>query len=190
MIILNKLTNIKSGIKVIGWDDGPFRINEDRKTVLIGAITRGGDYLEGIEKTDILVDGKDATFKIIEATRKSKHFEQLRAILLDGITYGGFNVVDIKELNCETKLPVIVVSRNKTDFEALKTALKNLPDFESRWKIIEKAGKQERPEGLSLYLQESGIRLSKVKELVELTATHSNIPEPLRLANLISSKMR
>ena len=37
--------------------------------------------------------------------------------MLDGITYGGFNVVDIEELYRETGLPVIVIMRSCPDFE-------------------------------------------------------------------------
>ena len=57
----------------------------------------------------------------------SPHCKQLRLIMLNGITFAGFNVVDIKKLNLATKLPVIALTGDKPDLEAIHNALNNLP---------------------------------------------------------------
>ena len=60
---------------------------------------------------------------IMYLINKCKFKPQLRAIILDGIALGGFNIIDIKELNKKTKIPVIVVIRRKPDIENIKKTL-------------------------------------------------------------------
>ena len=50
--------------------------------------------------------------------------------MLNGITFGGFNVVDIKKLHLATKLPVLAVTHEKPDLKSIHEALKNLPKAE------------------------------------------------------------
>ena len=53
--------------------------------------------MDGVLRSDITKDGLDATDVICNMIKKSKHYGQIRVVMLDGITYGGFNVVDIEE---------------------------------------------------------------------------------------------
>src|SRR3989344_402165 len=114
----------KKEIRVIGIDDAPFRKFSKGKVFVIGTVFRGGTLLDGILSTKVNVDGSNSTKKIIEMVNKSKFKPQLRCIFLDGIAVGGFNIIDIQELNKQTKLPVIVVIRKKPDIakEILKIA--------------------------------------------------------------------
>ncbi len=178
---------VKAGIKIVGWDDGPFRLDKNETVPVVGAVTRGGDYLEGLEKTGIEVDGLDATSRIIEAIESSKHYEQLEVQMLDGITFGGFNVVDIEKLSEKTGIPSIAITKRKPDFEALRKALKNLPRWESRWRLIKKAGKPRKVSKSSIYFQAAGIDPNRAEKLVKISSTRSKVPEPLRLADIISS---
>ena len=43
--------------------------------------------------------------------------------MLDGLAFGGFNLIDIQEVYEKTKLPVIVVVRDKPNLEEIKKAL-------------------------------------------------------------------
>ena len=83
---------------------------KSKKCILVGIIFRGGRFMDGILKTEIEVDGDDAERKIISSVKKSK-FKDLRVIMLDGITFGGFNTVNIKNIFEKTKLPVMVINR-------------------------------------------------------------------------------
>jgi hypothetical protein len=109
--------------------------------------------------------------------------------MLNGITFAGFNVVDIKKLNLATKLPVVAVTRDKPDLEAVRKALNNLPKSEERWKMILAAGDIHEVlcMGKEIYLELAGISLADAQEIVELTSTSSLFPEPLRVAHLIAS---
>ena len=80
--------------------------------------------MDGVLRSDITRDGLDATEVISTMIKNSRHYSQLRVVMLDGITYGGFNVVDIEELYRETGLPVIVVMRAYPDFEKIRADLR------------------------------------------------------------------
>ena len=179
---------IKEEIRILGWDDGPFHKGEKGKVILVGTIFRGGSFMDGILKTEIEIDGLDATMKIAKAVEKTKH-KDLRVIMLGGITFGGFNFVDIKELYRKTGLPVLVVIRRRTGMKKFREAMKRLPDFEKRWKAVENAGDFFRIllKGKGIYFQKTGLTEEEAKKIIKLTAKRGLIPEPLRVAHLIAS---
>jgi endonuclease V-like protein UPF0215 family len=180
--------HIKREIRILGIDDSALL---SEKVMIIGTIFRGGDWMDGVLRSDITKDGLDATDVICRMITKSKHYGQIRAVMLDGITYAGFNVVDIEKVYRKTGIPVIVVMRSQPDFEKIKSALKYFQDGEERWAIIERAGKVEKIAGEkqrgSIYIQKAGISLESVAKIIRLTSIRSNIPEPLRVAHLIAT---
>jgi len=186
-----KFRVVKPEIRVLGVDDGIFKPRTRGYVPVIGVVFRGGYWLDGVMHTKIKVDGMDATRKIAQMIIGSPHYKQLRVVMLDGITFAGFNVVDIKKLYAKTKLPVITVTREKPNLKEIQKALKNLPKSEERWKAILNAGEpvevsvkggKER-----IYMQVVGITLEDAIKILKLTSTRSNIPEALRVAHLIAS---
>jgi hypothetical protein len=182
---------IKKQIRIVAWDDGPFKFDME-ECILVGVIFRGGEFLDGVLRTTIRVDGLDATEKIAEAIKRSK-FKDLRVIMLDGITFGGFNMVDIKELFSETNLPIIVVNRKKPNIEKFIKALKKFNDFEKRYRIFKNAGKiyslnvkSHFREG-KIYFQFFGLEREDAEKIINITIKNSIIPEPLRVAHLIAT---
>ncbi len=179
------LEHIKPQIRILGIDDSAL-INE--RVTIIGAFFRGGEQLDGVLCSHITKDGMDATDTIISLIRNSKYYLQIRIIMLDGVTYAGFNPVDIERLFGETGIPVIVFMRSYPDFEKIKLALQHLHEAEKRWEIIKRAGEvhkieQENP----VFIQFRGIDKESAVEIVRMTSIHSNIPEPLRVAHLIAT---
>lgn len=186
-----KFRVIKPEIRVLGVDDGVFTPRVRGLVPVVGVVFRGGYWLDGVMHTKIEVDGFDATNKINSMIKNSPHYKQLRIIMLDGVTFAGFNVVDISRLNSETKLPVIAVTREKPNFEEIHKALKNLPKGEERWKAILNAGEVFevacKNKSEKVYIQISGILKEDAEKILKLTSTRSNIPEALRVAHLIAS---
>ena len=182
---------IKPEIRVLGVDDGVFTPHVESLVPVVGVVFRGGYWLDGVMHTEILVDGFDATERISNMITSSPHYEQLRVIMLNGITFAGFNVVDIKALNAMTGLPVIAVTREKPDLPLIRKALKHLPRSEERWKAVLNAGEisevSTRKEDEKVYLHAAGVSLVDAEKIVRLTSTRSNIPEALRVAHLIAS---
>jgi len=107
--------------------------------------------------------------------------------MIDGITLAGFNLVDIKEVNKKTKLPIIAVMRKRPEMKKFLKALKRIN--KKGEKIIRKAGKifKLKINRKNLYIQLAGISEKKAEKILELTSLHSLIPEPLRVAHLIAS---
>lgn len=172
----------------MAWDDGPFEFKSKGKGILVGVIFRGGQFIDGLLKTEVEIDGLDATEKIIEKVLKTRH-KDLRVIMLDGITFAGFNTVDIKEIYEKTKLSVIAINRKKPDLKQFISTLEKLPEPEKRLKAVENAGpiywvsiKDKR-----ICFQCSGIKKEDAEEIIKTTTTMSLIPEPLRVAHLIAT---
>jgi len=190
---VKKFRAIKREIRVLGVDDGPFTPHQGYAPV-VGVVFRGGYWLDGVLSTKVKVDGFDATDNISSMIVESPHYRQVRVIMLDGVTFGGFNIVNIKELNVLTKLPVIVVTRDKPDFREIHAALKNLPRSAERWIAVQDAGQifevQTRSGGERVYMEICGIQESDARRIVQLTSTRSNIPEALRVAHLVASGTR
>ncbi len=189
-----KFRVIKPEIRVLGVDDGVFIPHTTGLVDVVGVVYRGGYWLDGVMRTKVEVDGMDATEKIASMILNSPHYEQIRVVMLNGVTFAGFNIVDIKELYRRLNLPIIVVTREKPNFEDIRKALTKLPNFEERWRAIKNAGEPleikiegGRGEGGSIYIQIAGISKDDAEKIVRETSTRSNIPEALRVAHIIAS---
>ena len=186
-----RFRSIKPEIRVLGVDDGVFIPHSKGLVDVVGVVFRGGYWLDGVMRTEVEVDGLDGTEKIASMIVESPHYKQLRVIMLSGITFAGFNVVDIKELCNKTSLPVIALTRDPPKMEKIKQALENLPEKGKRWKAILNAGEiievQTREGEEPIYMQIAGLEQSDAEKIVRITSTRSNIPEPLRVAHIIAS---
>jgi endonuclease V-like protein UPF0215 family len=190
-LALKKFRIIKPEIRVLGVDDGIFVPHSKGFAPIVGVVFRGGYWLDGVMNTKVEVDGFDATEKIAAMVTNSPHHKQLRVIMLDGVTFAGFNVVDIKKLNKKTKLSVIAVTRDRPDFGEIRKALNNLPFPERRWKAVVNAGEiievNTRSRKERVYMEISGIVEEDARKIVKLTSTRSSVPEALRVAHLVAS---
>jgi len=184
-----KFREIKPEIRILGVDDGKFIPHSEGHVIVVGVVFRGGSSIDGVMHTHIAIDGFDATQQVVNMIIGSPHYKQLRLIMLNGITFGGFNVINIKKLYEETELPVIALTLDKPDLESVRRALDNLPRSDERWNMILAAEKIHKIncKGKSLYVELAGVSESDAKEVIELTATRSSFPEPLRVAHLIAS---
>ena len=190
-MVPKRFRSIKPEIRVLGIDDGVF-VPHTRGTVnVVGVIYRGGCWFEGVMRAEITIDGMDATEKIAAMIENSPYYGEIRVVVLDGVTFAGFNVIDISELSRRVDLPVISVVREKPDLEEIRSALKNLPDFEVRWQAMENAGKifevETRRGEKPVYIHIAGILLDDAKKIMKKTSTRSLIPEALRVAHIIAS---
>ena len=179
---------MKKQIRILGIDDSPFTFT-DKYGMVIGVIMRGGEYLECVLRRHIYIDGNDATFVCKDMIKKTRHREQLRAMLLDGIALGGFNVVNIQEIFNETTLPVITITRDKPNFKKIEIALKkNFDDWKNRLNIMKNGTLYEiKTEHNPIFIKCAGIDVSEAKEIIKLSTIRGVIPEPIRVAHLIAS---
>jgi len=169
---------------LIGFDDAPFPPNHRGDVLLVGAVY-AGPRLEGVLSGKVRRDGVNATRTIVRLVSGSRYRDHLQAVLLQGITFAGFNVVDLAAAHEALQLPVITVSRRQPDMAAIRSALlQHVPGGQRKWGLIQKAGPIEAVAGV--YVQRAGISLRDTEALIQRSACNSKLPEPLRTAHLIA----
>lgn len=170
---------------VVGFDDAPFSREHRGDVLLVGAVF-AGTRLEGILSGKVRRDGRNATPVISQLVNNSRFAPQLHAVLLQGITFAGFNVVDIEAVRRETGLPVLIISRRAPQLLNIKkTLLNHVPGGKRKWRIIERTGPMEAVSGM--YVQRAGLSLLEAEGLIKRLAAHSRVPEPLRVAHLVAA---
>jgi len=190
-LVPKRFRSIKPEIRVLGIDDGGFVPRTKGTVDVVGVVYRGGYWFEGVMRAEITIDGLDATEKIAAMIESSPYYRELRIVVLDGVTFAGFNVVDISKLSRRVELLVISVTRKKPELEEIRSALKNLSDFEIRWRAMENAGKifevETRKGENPVYMHIAGILREDAEKIMKKTSTRSLIPEALRVAHIIAS---
>jgi endonuclease V-like protein UPF0215 family len=168
---------------VVGFDDAPFRRGRRGDVTVVGAVC-GRTRLDGVITGRVRQDGANATRRLAELLRHSPFDRHARAVLLNGIAVGGFNVIDIQRLAAMLERPVLVVARRPPRMDRIRRALAGLPGGARKWALIERAGPMEPMRGV--YVQRAGVTPQQADELLRATTLHGNLPEPLRLAHLIA----
>jgi len=187
---------------VVGFDDGPFdrhppgaphppgardppgaRGRRGARVLLVGAVC-ARTRLDGVIAGHVRKDGRDATARVAALVRDSQFDRHVRAVLLNGIAFGGFNVVDIHALAAALARPVLVVARRPPRLGLIRAALARLPGGAAKWRLIEQAGPMEPVGGV--FVQRANLSLREAADLLAATTLHGNLPEPLRLAHLMA----
>jgi len=174
----------KSFTHVIGLDDAPFDPDYRGDVLVVGAIY-AGQRLDGVLSGKVRRDGVNATAVLIRMLRASRFIPQILLVLLQGIAFAGFNVIDLYKLYQAVNGPVIVVVRRRPNLSRIKAALlQHVTGGSRKWRLIEKAGPMEPIGGL--FIQRAGITLDRAALALQGLAIHSSMPEPLRTAHLIA----
>ncbi len=181
---IDEALRLNKQLRVIGFDDAPFQ-HKRGSDVNISGIVCSGTRFEGMLWGQIGKDGHNATDVITSLLTKSKFFDQVHAVLTDGIAVGGFNVIDLDALAQAVNKPCIAVMRKPPNLEAIKNALENFADAENRWQTILNAG--EIYQHSAFYYQVKGGDSVQAGKILERVTDTGNVPEALRLAHLIGS---
>ncbi len=173
--------------RVVGFDDEPFPRDHRGEVGVVGVVMTGA-RVDGVLRGHVLRDGTDATGQLAACIQQGPFVDQVQVVLLQGIALGGFNVVDIHALAERVGLPVLVMARREPDMEAVRAALlERVPGGARKWSLIQRAGPME-PCG-PVWVQRAGLELAEARRLLEASALHGHVPEPLRLAHLIAGAM-
>ncbi|NLK25321.1 MAG: DUF99 family protein [Euryarchaeota archaeon] len=181
---------MKKQVRVLGIDDSPFTF-QSKRALLVGVVARLPTYIEGIMRTECDVDGTDANAAIEDMVMRSRYREQLKVIMLDGVAVGGFNVVDIDHLYRTTGIPCATVTRALPNYDDIEDALRtHFKDWKVRLDIIKqhplyKLGSARHP----IYATAVGIGIDDLEIILKECTVVGALPEPLRIAHLISSAM-
>lgn len=173
----------------MGVDDGAFQ-RGDRTAPIAAVVVSAPEYVEAVRLSEVRVDGRDATRRVIALVRSTGPLDGLRALLLDGAVLGGFNVLDLDALYENLGLPVVAVTRRRPEFAKIRAALsKWFPrDGDERWRRLRAHRLFPVPTlGRPIYAAAVGCRRSDAATLLRRTAVRGYWPEPLRLAHLVAS---
>ena len=179
---------MKEQTRVIGFDDAPFSFG-DQCVLVVGVLMRLRGYIEAVLSTSARVDGTDANEALEKCIMSSRYSEQPEAVMLDGASMGGFNVVDMEDLWKSTGIPVISVTRTPPDMGSMKDALeKHFVDWEHRLALLEKNRLFTVDTGHNAVSASAwGISEKRAKELIHSNTVMGALPECIRLAHLIAS---
>jgi endonuclease V-like protein UPF0215 family len=173
-------------LRAIGFDDVPWRHRKSHTVGLVGAVCAGTRF-EGMVFGSVRRDGWNATDAIVDLLAGGKFLPQLHLILLDGVAFGGFNLVDLPLLARTLQRPCVSVMRKLPDLPSMQDAARRLPNPAKRLAVLARAGElHARP---PFVFQVHGATPAEAADaLVRLTDT-GHVPEALRLAHLIGGAL-
>lgn len=174
----------------IGIDDGPFlpRHLGGRKAPLV-VVRLTGPRLFKVRTGWITVDGTDGTEQALRLLRPV--CSAGCPILLAGVTFGGFNMIDPRRLQRVFRTPTIIVVGSKPDNRAVKRALvHHFPDWRERWRLVRSLGPLRRVRTVNaenpIFYESFGCESSVARSILRSWALVSRVPEPLRVAGLVA----
>jgi len=194
---LEKYTSLNNAL-LVAFEDGYFPpetkgYNSIYKTLLVASIFKNWRPAY-FRMTLVKIDGLDATDNAIKILKEiMKKEEQKPIVMLGGITFAGFNIIDPIAIHEKHQIPVIVVCKEKPNNERVKRALmRHFPDWEKRYHIIEKFSNTaseliELADPGRLYIRVLGMEPNQALEIIRKTQVTGGIPEPLREAKTIAS---
>ncbi len=188
---LQDLLRHRRTIRVIGFDDAPFvrpllrSSVQERSPVNVAGVVCAGTRFEGMVWGQIQQDGWDATETLAQLLLNGKFLAQLHLVLIDGISMGGFNIIDLPQLAARLCRPCVAVMRRPPDLAAIEHALHHLPDAAQRLDRIRRAGAiYAHP---PFHFQVCGASPEATAEALIRLTDRGHVPEALRLAHLIAA---
>jgi endonuclease V-like protein UPF0215 family len=181
---LERLLALEKQIRVIGFDDSPFQRKRGSQVGVSGIVCRRTTF-EGMVWGHIRQDGWNSTDVLLKMLVGKKFLPQLHVVLLDGIAFGGLNVVDLPRLSRELGLPCVTVMRRPPHWEKLEVAVRKLPKPEKRIALMKAAGPIYEEETFCFQVQ--GEEPEVIAALLPELTSSGHVPECLRLAHLIGS---
>ncbi len=171
---------------VLGIDDAPHQRGRGRVPI-VGVVT-ARLRMDGLVVGHVQRDGRNATDQIARLLLDSPFERHVQVVLLQGITFAGFNVVDLPRLHEAVERPVVAVVRRPPDLGRIQRALSSsVPGGRRKWTLLQRAGPLERHG--SVLVQRVGLSRDEVAHLLAATTGHGKLPEPLRLAHLIAGAL-
>jgi hypothetical protein len=173
-------------LPIVGVEDGSFQKGITQRALLAAVLFRGLE-IEDVKFTKITVDSLDATEKL----SKLLSGWEFAAVLLAGVSFAGFNVINPTAIHEKFEKPVIIVTRTKPDNKAVHRALqRHFKDWKMRWEVFEKLGSFHKVVILTdeppIYIKAIGADVKWTYNLIQTLSVCCRVPEPIRVARLIA----
>ncbi|MGQ9459964.1 MAG: endonuclease dU [Candidatus Bathyarchaeaceae archaeon] len=182
--------NVWREFRVVGVEDGGFSKEAQdsgaQKTLFV-CILFMGKWVSDFQADMITIDGLDATEKLVSMLRRWS----FDAVMLAGVSFAGFNLVDPTVVFEKFNKPIIIISRTKPNNIAVKNALRqHFEDWQIRWGVFEKLGPVWKvvsmPNEPPVYVEVIGAELDWASKLIRAASLCCRVPEPIRVARLVA----
>lgn len=176
-------------MRLLGVEDGSFKAHlrdVDQLTILCGVVwTQEG--IEDIQLREVTVDGLDVTERLLDLMKGM----QLDAVILGGVTFAGFNVMDVHRLHRETDVPIIIYIAMKPNQDRVKKALEaHFDDWEKRYSMIDALGPiheaKTHEDDPPIFFEVVGCDAFWAENVLKESAVLARTPEPVRIAGFIA----
>ncbi len=176
----------KKGIRVLAIAES-FR-KEKTDSILSGIVMRKDLIIDGIIFGNATIGGDDATQNII-AMYKSLQRNDISFLLLNGLIISMYNIVDGKTIYENIGIPVIAITFNYS--QGIENSIKkHFPsNYNNKLEKLNKLGKRNLvllKTNKFLWIRIWGIKLDDAIKLLNSFIIQGSIPEPIKLAKLIS----
>ncbi len=179
---------MKPEFRVFAFDDAPK--SKESNTLVLGVFMRSNKSVGGFAKFHVTRDGFDSTEKLIKCVANSKFYKLVRVVFVNGISFAGFNMIDIQRFHEKTGIPIMTVIRKKPNMSKMKKAMQKLPGYNKRIRAIRTAGRVKKLEEKDIYYQAAGLNDEDAIDILKSSSFRSNIPEGLRMSHMILSALR
>jgi uncharacterized protein len=176
----------KKGIRVLAIAES-FK-KEKANSILTGVVMRKDLIIDGIIFGKATIRGNDATRNIITMYNNLQR-NDIGFILLDGMIISMFNIVDGETIYNITGIPIIIITFKDSD-GIDNSFKKHFPDtYKTRIALIKKLGKRQPillKTNKFLLIRTWGIKLDDAVRLLNSFLIQGSIPEPIKVAKIIS----
>lgn len=160
----------------------------DTKSKLAGIVMRRDLIIDGFVFGHATVEGDDATESVL-AMYKDLNRDDISFLIISGLIISMYNIVNIKKLWDELKIPIIGVTYEESG--GIEDAIKyHFPNaYESKIDQYKKLGPRIKiplHTGHDLYVRVEGCEVREAKKLLDTFTLQGAIPEPLRVAQLLA----
>jgi endonuclease V-like protein UPF0215 family len=174
----------KKGIRILGIAES-YRGREE--SLICGIVMRRDRIIDGCSFSRATVGGMDATDGILAIWHQLAR-DDIQAIMLGGTVISWFNVINIRQVQEATGVPVISVTYE--DSPGLEDDIRyHFPGDEERLSAYIALGKRipcELSTGVTVYLRAEGISLDDAVHACNIFTAQGKIPEPVRVARIVA----
>ena len=183
---MNHLHIEKKGLRGLAIAES-FR-EEDKISTLAGVVMRKDFVVDGFVFGHTTIEGNDATDSILQMYKKLNR-DDISFLMISGLIISMYNIVDIKKIWNEIKIPVIGVTYD--DSKGIEDAIKFHFPNSYQSKIAEYHNLGERTKftlhtGYELYVRIEGCTIQETTNLLDAFTLQGSVPEPLRVAHMLA----
>ena len=166
-------------------------VQNSKKSILAGVVMRRDFVIDGFVFGHATLEGNDATDEILKMYTKLSR-PDISYILISGIIISMYNIVDLKRISSELRLPVIGITYE--DSQGIEEAIcRHFPDsFDEKLAKYKKLGPREKitlHTSFDIFVRREGCELSDVKHLLDELTLQGSFPEPVRVAQILAKTL-